>query len=197
MDDLMRKMLINFSGEKGFTSKDVEETAHFICSCNVDQFFTDHVFGHKQIDFNKYLKLAGLQMTVAPKDVLSNDGKPAPDLRVYSWQKPNEELIRIGITNPQSCWGKAGLHTGDIIKSLNGVPITTRNDFRQAIRGITVGDTVALEIQKPPGRVKINVVISGYQQPEVRIQHLADATQKQEKIFTQWNENGARSKKEP
>jgi S1-C subfamily serine protease len=92
--------------------------------------------------------MAGLQMTVETKDVLSSDGKPAPDLRVYSWQKPNEDFIRIAITNPQSCWGKAGLHTGDIIKSVNGIPTRTRSDFRQGIRDAKVGDTATMEIQK-------------------------------------------------
>jgi len=197
MDDVMRKMLANFSGEKGFTSKDIGETVHSLCGCDVNQFFTDHVFGSKQIDFNKYLKLAGLQMTVETKDALSSDGKSAPDLRIYPWQKPNEDFIRIGITNPQSCWGKAGLHTGDIIKSLNGAPIRTRNEFRQAITGATVGDFVAMEIQRSSGIVKINVAISGYQQSEVHIQRLSNATQKQEKIFTQWNDNGALLKKKP
>jgi len=163
----------------------------------VEQFFAAHVFGNKQIDFNKYLKLAGLQMTVTLKDVLSANGKPAPDQRVYSWQKPNEDFTRIGITNPQSCWGKAGLHTGDIIKSVNGVTIRMRNDFRQAIRGTAIGDTVAIEIQRSAGIVKINVVISGYQQPEVHIQHLPNATQKQERIFAQWKDTGTLLKDKP
>jgi len=197
MDDVMRKMLANFRAEKGFTSKDVEETIHSICACDVRPFFTDHVFGNKQIDFNKYLKLAGLKMTVALKDVLSGDGKPSPDLRIYPWQKPNEDFIRIGITNPQSCWGKVGLHTGDIIKSLDGVPIRTRNDFRQAITRAKVGDFVTMEIQRSSGIVNINVVISGYQESEVHIQHLSNATQKQEKIFSQWNDNSALLKEKP
>jgi hypothetical protein len=118
-------------------------------------------------------------------------------LRVYSWQKPGEDFIRIGITNPQSCWGKAGLHTGDIIKSVNGIPTRMRNDFRQGIRGAKVGDTATMEIQKSSGTVKISVLISGYQQSEVHIQHLPNSTQKQKKIFDQWNDNGTVSKTEP
>jgi predicted metalloprotease with PDZ domain len=188
VDDIMRKMLANFSGEKGFTSKNIEETVHEICRCDVHQFFTDHVFGHKQIDFNKYLKLAGLQMSVALKDALSGDGRPASDLRIYSWQKNNEDFIRIGITNPQSCWGKAGLHTGDIIRSVKEIPIKTQNDFRQAIKSAKIGDSVGMEIQKSSGVIKINVLINGYQQPEVHIQHLSNISQKQKDIFTRWNE---------
>ena len=87
------------------------------------------------------------------------------------------------------------MHTGEIVRSVNGVTIKTRNDFRQAIRSTTVGDTVAIEMQRSSGIEKINVVISGHQQPEAHIQHSSNATQKQEKIFTQWNDNGTLLKK--
>ena len=188
MDDVMRQMLENFGGEKGFTSKNIEETVHEICGCNVHPFFTDHVFGSKEIDFNKYLKLAGLKMSVALKDALSGDGKPVPDLRIYSWQKKDEDFLRIVITNPQSCWGSAGLHTGDIIKSVKAIPIKTVNDFRQVISSTKIGDSVALEVQKPSGITRINVLIKGYQLPEVQIQHLSDVSQKQKHLFAQWKE---------
>ena len=188
MDDVMRQMLENFSGEKGFISKNIEETVHEICGCDVHSFFTDHVFGSKEIDFNKYLKLAGLQMNVALKDVLSDDGKLVPDLRIYSWQKKDEDFLRIAITNPRSCWGNAGLHTGDIIKSVKGIRIKTTTDFRQVIRSLKIGDSVALEVEKPSGIIKINVLIKGYQQPQVQIQNLPTVSQKQKNLFTQWNE---------
>ena len=39
IDDVMRKMLERFSGEKGFTSKDIEQAVKDVCGCNVHQFF--------------------------------------------------------------------------------------------------------------------------------------------------------------
>ncbi len=190
MDNVMRKMMENFSGEKGFTSKDIEQTIHEVCSCNIHTFFQDYVFGNKQIDFNKYLQLAGLQMSMAWEDVLSADGKTSPDLRVYSWQNPDENFIRLGITNPASCWGKAGLHTGDIIESVNGTIIKATRDFRQLIRGVKIGDTVVVEVKQPAGIKKTNVLITGYQQPEVHIISVAGATEKQKNLFRQWINNG-------
>jgi predicted metalloprotease with PDZ domain len=195
MDDVMRKMLENFSGEKGFKSHNIEETVHQICGCDVHSFFSDYVFGSREIDFNKYLKLAGLQMNVALKDARAGDGKPIPDLRIYSWQKKGEDFLRIVITNPQSCWGKAGLHTGDIIKLIKGIPMKTTNDFRQLIRNLQIGDSVAMEVEKPSGILKINVLIKGYQQPEVKIQPLANASQKQKNLFAQWNDSDTLLKK--
>lgn len=187
MDDVMRKMMDKFSGEKGFTSKDVEQAIHAICACNVHQFFLDYVYGHKQIDFNKYLVLIGLQMHVQWKDVLSANNTIAPDLRVYSWQAPGENNVRIGITDPANCWGKAGLHTGDIIKSVNGSAINSPRDFRQAIREAKVGDTVIIQVKKPSGIFSGNVLITGYQQPEVRIVESSRSSAKSRKLFNEWN----------
>jgi len=189
MDDVMRKMMVDFSGEKGVTSTGIEQTVHGIYGCNVHSFFQDHVFGRRQIDFSKWLKLIGLQLTIEWKDVLSADGKPSPDLRVYSWQNPNENFIRLGITNPANCWAKAGLHTGDKIISVNGTIVVGARDFRQLIRGVKIGDTVTMEVQQPAGKVQVNVLITGYQYPDVHIFPLVGATEKQKHLLSEWTNN--------
>jgi Predicted protease with the C-terminal PDZ domain len=189
MDDVMRKMMEKFSGEKGFTSKDIEQVVQEVCSCNVHQFFLDYVYGHRQIDFNKYLGLIGLKMNAEWKDVLSADKQPAPDLRVYSWQNPNESVVRLAITNPASCWPKAGLHTGDILRSVNGILIKSTRDFRQTIRQVKPGDTVAIEVEQRTGLKKANVFITGYQLPEVRVAELNQSSQREKNLLNGWLNN--------
>jgi len=186
MDDVMRKMLERFSGEKGFTSKDIEQTIKDVCGCDVQQFFKDHIYGNKQIDFSKYLKLLGLQYTIEWKDVLSNDLKPSPDLRAFSYQLPGENILRIGLSNPATAWGRSGLHTGDIIKSINGKVIADPADFRQVQRNAKIGDTMVVEVERQSGVKKINVLITGFQQPVVYITQMATLTEKQKKLFEQW-----------
>jgi predicted metalloprotease with PDZ domain len=185
MDDVMRKMMERYSGEKGFTSKDIEQTIHDVCGCNVHAFFQDYVFGKKTVDFAKYLRLMGLQFTATWQDFV-NDGKPVPDLRIFGYQLPNETVNRIAITNPLSCWGRAGLHTGDIIKSVNGNEIKLPTDFRQGIRAVKVGDTVAVEIERPTGISKINVLVTGYQQPVVHVTEIPAGNGKQKTLYNEW-----------
>ena len=185
MDDLIRKMMQHFSGEKGFTSKDIQKAAEEICGCKLEQFFNNYVYGAKQIDFSKYLQLLGLQYTIEWKDVLGNDGKPSPDLRVFSYRLPGENVTRIGITNPTSCWAKAGLHTGDVVKSVNGNPVTGP-DFRPFIRSAKVGDAISIEVERKNSIFKTNVVIASYQQPVVRITRSSNPTEKQQRLFQQW-----------
>ena len=186
IDDVMRIMMERFSGPKGFTSKDIEQIITGICGNNVHQFFQDHVYGNKQIDFNKYLKLIGLEHQLEWKEALSNDNKPVPDLRIFPYQLPGENITRIGITNPLSCWGRAGLHTGDIIKSVNGKSIASASDFRPLIRNAQRGDTILMEIERPAGVSKISIVVSGYQQAVAHLTQIAASTEKQKRLYEQW-----------
>jgi predicted metalloprotease with PDZ domain len=186
MDDVMRRMMEKFSGEKGFSSKDIEQAIHDVCGYNAHQFFVDHVYGSKQIDFNKYLKLIGLEMSIVWKEGSSADGTAIPDLRVYPWQAPNENVIRVGITNPGSCWAKAGLHTGDVIRTVNGTTIKQAREFRQLLRNVKLGDTVVVEVQRGASAFKANVLITSYQQPEVHVKELLQPTEKQKRLLNQW-----------
>ena len=186
MDDVMIKMLQRFSGEKGFASKDIEQTVKSVCGCNVQQFFQDYVFGNKQIDFSKYLKLIGLQYTIEWKDVLTNDQKPVPDLRAFVYQLPNENIFRIGLSNPTVAWAKAGLHTGDIVKTVNEKNLTNPADFRAIQRNAKIGDTIVVEVERSGGSKKIDVLITGFQQPVVHITQMQTATERQKRLFGQW-----------
>jgi predicted metalloprotease with PDZ domain len=188
MDDAMKRMLERFSGEKGFASKDIEQTMKDVCGCNVQQFFQDYVFGNKQIDFSKYLKLMGLQYSMEWKDVLSNDQKPLPDLRAFVYLVPDEYTWRIGLSSPTVAWAKAGLHTGDIVKTVNGKVISSFMDFRNIQRSAKIGDTIVVEVERPTGTKKIDVLITGYQQPVVQITQMQTRTEKQERLFEEWVE---------
>ena len=185
-DDVMRKMLERFSGQKGFTSKDIEQAVEDVCGCNVHQFFSDHVYGSKQIDFSQYLKLLGLQYSIEWKDVLSNDQKPVSDLRAFVYQLPGENVLRLTLSNPTVAWGRAGLHTGDIVKTVNEKTLTNSLDFRSIQRNAKIGDTIVVEVERPSGIQKINVLITGYQQPVVHIIQLSTINEKQRRLYEQW-----------
>ena len=186
MDDVMIKMLERFSGEKGFTSKDIEKTIKDVCGCNVQQFFQDYVFGNKPVNFSKYLKLIGLQYTREWKDVVSNDQKPIPDLRAFVYQQPDENVWRIALLNPTGAWGRSGLHTGDVVKTVNGKTLEGFADFRTIQRGANIGDTIVIEVERSTGVKKLNVVMTGYQQPVVQITRMPARTEKQSKLYDQW-----------
>ena len=186
MDDVMRVMLKRFSGERGFTGRDVEAVVAGVCGCAVTALFDAHVRGASAIDFDRYLRLVGMRARVTWASALGRDGKPAPDTRVRAWDPPGERAPSLLIGNPTTVWGRAGLHTGDRLTSVNGAAVPTVSDFRMFLGRVRVGDTVHVDIVRGGAATKVDVVITGYDRPVVRLEELPVATARQRAIRERW-----------
>ena len=81
--------------------------------------------------FARELARAGLRMSVTGSPAVNERGEPVPDLRVFAQERDDDPRPRLLLSNPASIWGRAGLHTGDLIASFNGVPIRASADFRR------------------------------------------------------------------
>jgi predicted metalloprotease with PDZ domain len=185
IDDVMRSMMKQFGKGRGFTNNDIEQAINKTCGCNVHDFFQQYIYGSNAIDFNKYLRLAGMSSNITWIDATNDEGKLSTDLRVYAWYNAQHTLL-LGITDPESIWGKAGLHTDDEIISLNNIPAITQKDFFTIIGKTNIGDTVSIEVKRSSGIYKTNVVISGYKKAVVKIEELTTATLQQQKLRWHW-----------
>jgi predicted metalloprotease with PDZ domain len=186
MDDVMRAMLDRFSGARGFTGRGVERTVADVCGCPMQAFFDEYIRGARQIDVDRYLRLIGLRAKVTWERALGTDGQPVPDRRVFAWMPPGERALSLLITNPSSAWGRAGLHTGDRVVAVNGTPTATWPEFRGAVSRAGVGDTVVVEVTRPAGPWRSTVVVTGYDRPVVRIEEIAEATERMRALRAQW-----------
>jgi len=188
-DDLMRAMLEHFSGRQGFTSTDVERTVREVCSCDVHSFFNVHVRGATPIDFAKYLRLAGLRLDVQRIPAV-RDNRPLPDVRLRAWIQPSDSTLRLLLSTPESVWGRAGLHSGDRLLSVNGAPIVTPAEFRNVLEHVAIGDTVRLDVVRSSGKRTVSVVVTGYDRAMVRILPDSRATERQKRLRQRWTMDG-------
>jgi predicted metalloprotease with PDZ domain len=186
MDDVMRTMLERFSGERGFTGRDIERTIAEACGCEMRSFFDAYVRAAKAIDFDRYLRLAGLRTRVTRVPALDREGRPAVDMRMVAWQPPGGGRLSLIITNPHGAWGKAGLHTGDRLVSMNGRPIATWLELRSSMAALRIGDTVEVAVERPTGPWRTRVMVAGYDRPQVRIEEIAGATPRQLETRSRW-----------
>ena len=186
IEDVMRLMLERWSGERGFLGRDVEAAVSEVCGCSVQAFFEAHVRGAGPIDFDRYLRLIGLTARVSWVPAVGSDGRPLQDLRIRAWLPPGESRLSLLLGNPGSLWGRAGLHAGDRLVGLNGVPLTTVVDFRAFLTRLRFGDTVRVEVLRPAGPWQTSVVIAGFERPLVRIEPLPDASARQRQLREGW-----------
>jgi predicted metalloprotease with PDZ domain len=180
MDDVMRTMLDRFSGTRGFTGKDIENTIAELCGCRVTALFDAYVRGAAPIEFNRYLDLAGLHMEVVWEKT------DTPDLSAYAWMERDDNTLRIAIADPASVWGRAGLHTGDQILEINGVTSGSTAEFRDTLRRLHTGDTVAIEVKHRDTIRTATVTITPLDRPKVTIGELAHVTERQRAVLDHW-----------
>lgn len=186
LDDVMRTLSARFTPQRGITGRDIERAVHEVCACDAQSFFEAHVRGARPIDFDHYLRAIGLRTQVSWSPALSSDGKPEPDLRVSAFSAAGDSTLRLRITNPDSAWGRAGLHTGDQVVSLDGHPVATSTDFRSWLGKLHIGDTARVDVMRDGAVSPVAVLVTGYDRPTVRIDEIADATSEQRRLRAQW-----------
>jgi membrane-associated protease RseP (regulator of RpoE activity) len=97
-----------------------------------------------------------------------------------------EPYLRLRVADPNSVWGRAGLHTNDQIVSINGAPVRTWPALREIFRGLAIGDSATFVVQRPTGRFEINVLVQGFDRPVVRIEPIAAPTERQRSMLASW-----------
>jgi predicted metalloprotease with PDZ domain len=152
----------------------------------VRSFFDAYVRNAATIDVNRYLALIGLRALVTSRPAVGPDSQPAPDRRIYAWLPPGEQTLSLLLTDPSSVWVRAGLHTGDRVVAVNGSPVTTSRDLRAAIARARIGDTVRVDVRRPGGAWRADVVVAGYDRPTVRVEELAGSTERQRALRARW-----------
>jgi predicted metalloprotease with PDZ domain len=186
LDDVMRRLSNRFTPQRGITGRDIETAVHEVCNCDTQPFFDAYVRGARPIDFDRYLRAIGLRMRTSWSPALGNDGKPEPDLRIFAFTEPRDSILKLRLTNPDSAWGLAGLHSGDRLVSLDGRPVATTTDFRSWLGKLKVGDTARVVVARDGAVSNVPVVITTFDRPTVRIDEIADATVAQRRLRTQW-----------
>jgi predicted metalloprotease with PDZ domain len=186
LDDVMRRLSDLFTPQRGITGRDIEIAVREVCDCDPQPFFEAYVRGARPLDFDRYLRTIGLRAQVSWSPALGNDGRPEADLRIFAFNAPGDSTLRLRLTNPDSAWGRAGLHTGDRLVSLDGNAVATTTDFRSLLGKLHIGDTVQVAVARDGVISNVPVAVSGYDRPTVRIEEISNATPAQRRLRMQW-----------
>jgi predicted metalloprotease with PDZ domain len=190
MDDVMRLMNQRHGG-KTFTSLDVQRAVEEVCQCKPD-IFAKTVFAAGAIDFDRYLASLGLKANVTWEPNVDQTGRPFPDLRLQGYQRAGESTFRLVITDPRTAWGKAGLHSHDVLVTFNGKAVGNFGELRNALRSLAVGDTATVVVIQQGTERTIRIPITAQDRPVVRLVPRDDITPDQKRAYQAWREGKSR-----
>jgi len=189
LTDVMRLLANRFDFQRGIVNRDIERAVAEVCACEIRGFFQEYIYGAKQIDFNHYLGLIGMRADIRTTPAVGRDGTAAVDVRISPLQSDDKDTagLRIRITNPQSVWGRAGLHTGDVITSIDGSSVSSWDDLRRGLQKLKLGDVSNVVILRDGARRDVKVTVTGYDIATVELTEVANATPKQVRLRDAWN----------
>jgi predicted metalloprotease with PDZ domain len=183
---VMRTLIARRGGALGFTTRDVERAVAETCRCGIASFFDAHVRHGNPIDFNRYLRLAGLRMSVKWSPALDRSGRQAPDTRIQPNAAADSAGLVLRLYDPAGAWGRAGLHSGDRLIAINGERITTWRAFRTILSAAALGDTLVVAARRGTASLRTNVVLTGYERPTVSIDSIAAVTSATRVLRERW-----------
>ncbi|MGQ0702716.1 MAG: PDZ domain-containing protein, partial [Gemmatimonadales bacterium] len=117
---------------------------------------------------------------------LERDGRPMRDLRLFGYTRPGEDTLRLVVTDPGNAWGRAGLHSHDVLLSMNGQAVKSWPELRSRLSSLAMGDTVSLRIRHAGAERVVQVPVVGYDRPVVRIESLPGASAEQMQLLAGW-----------
>jgi len=186
--DVMRLLASRFDFRRGIVNRDIENAVAQVCGCKIGPFFQEYIYGAKKIDFDHYLRLIGMRAEIGTTPAVGRDGSPAADVRIGPLSgEPTADGLRIRITNPQSAWAKAGLHTGDVMTSIDGSPVANWGDLRQGLQKLKIGDVARVAMLRDGVSREVNVAIRGYSIATVQLSEIPAATPEQVRLRDAWN----------
>ena len=176
LDDVMRTLYYKFYKEKkrGFTDQEFRDVCEQTAGCKLDEIF-EYASTTRDIDYNKYLSYAGLELE-KPKEldqawfgaiVEDKDGK----------------LIITAVEGDSPA--KAKLIIGDQIKIIDGNSVNA-GQFNEIVASKKPQDKVKLNISHADKELNIEIILANKIQRSFRIQPISNPDQLQSEILKSW-----------
>jgi len=174
LDDVMRFLLENYSGERGFTRDQLVAAVRSATGRNFEGFWRLYVSAANEIPWNDYAQAAGWEVVfteVAAVD--ARIGSLSPAIEGGRWR---------AIAPPGSAAAAAGLRTGDELVRINGRSIIDGNDVSAAVRPIGRGQIVVVDVVRDGQPLTIRFRAGTYMRVRAALRDLPVQTPKMRRI---------------
>jgi len=174
LDDVMRSLNENFAKKGRFynDSADIEATVESVAGVSFHDFFAKYVAGTDELPSSETLVKAGLNLITSQSS--------RADLGFETVRAFAGNQIAVSSVSAGSPAENAGLHSGDVLLSVNGEPaLRASQTWPQEYRP---GGTIRLRVRRRNSEVDLAFAVGSTSVQEFRVAPVKDATEKQRRI---------------
>ena len=174
LDEVMKAMYNRFPWNgSGYTVDDFRKVCDEFAGSSLKQFFDDHVYGTKPLEWEKVFLYASLE------------AKPRDEQRAWFGAAVRGDQPRIRNLAAGSPAYHAGLDIGDEIIAMNGYRISA-NDFTTRIGEMKAGDVVKITIMRSDKLREFSVTLINNPVPGYTVTRISDPSSLQKAIYESW-----------
>jgi predicted metalloprotease with PDZ domain len=178
LDDVMRYLLETYASKGvGFPEDGFLNALETVAGSDFDEFFEAAVRGRQELDYNRYLKQAGLAAEVQLQ--------PATIYVGISFEPAEGNLPRITRVVPNSPAERARLDIGDVLVAMNDERLSFEN-FRSRLHSHSIGETIKLTVLRSQRLLNLNIVPTEFQEERWQLNEVARPTSEQIQIKNSW-----------
>ena len=182
LDDVMRNLNRNYARKNRGVAEDAfQKILETVAGSSFETFFTDYVYGTADIDYNHYLRHAGLELTRELDD-------KAPDVYLGIITTGDEKQTRISNVIPESPAFYAGLDIDDILIAMDDQRAHNKN-LNMILKNYSAGDTVRVSVIRREVLRHFKVTLAEAQPDKYAIKEIENPTELQTLIQKGWLKN--------
>ncbi len=182
LDDVMRLLYNRYYKDlkRGFNEEEFRAACEEVAGEQLDEILTDYAYGTRDIDFARYLDLAGLRLGEATKD--EEEAKGA--YLGANVKMVDGRIMIVAIPRGSPAYDQ-GLSVDDEIIAVDGYRAGL-DWLRAQLEERHPGTTIQLLVSRAGKLQTINVVLGVRKEPECRVERAKEATPAQEKLYESW-----------
>jgi predicted metalloprotease with PDZ domain len=178
LDDVMRHLMENYGNKGvGFPEEGFLEAVETVAGSDFDEFFQMTVQSRQELDYNRYLKQAGLAIDV---------GKQSAALYIgIEFERAENDMVRVRRVRANSPAERARLDAGDILVAMADERLTFEN-FRNRLHSHSIGETIKLTVMRGERQLNLNIVPMEFQDERWQVSEIGSPTPEQLELKNLW-----------
>ncbi|MDP9349779.1 MAG: PDZ domain-containing protein, partial [Gemmatimonadota bacterium] len=184
LDDVLRLLWERYGKpDVGFPEAGIEQLVAEVCGERLDDFFASYLRSTEELDFERHLWIAGLELVPAPAGSATAGGPPPSTLGLRLKDEGGRTLVTHVLADTPAY--RAGVGAGDEILACDGLRVSPR-DLPARIQERREGEEVALTLFRRDELMTLPLRVEHRAPPRVALRRIAHAGPMQTAVYEAW-----------